>query len=402
MEKIVRMLQKPVKHFTVNGQLHHAVQEYSVCGQSPFFWEDDCVIIYVKAGTGFLRANQTVYRLEPGSLCVLHQYHVFRFESEGAGTLKLQVLVYPYYQMAYLTIENHPGDEVFAEHPVVVFSDAAVKSKIELLFNAYSQESEKSDSLRDPILLSLLEQLRCMFTYAHQVPPLFPVPLCSQLFQYIGTHSLTPLSIEDVAKQFGLSEARVNHELRRICLESFKAVLSHAQVCNACTFLLRTNTSGTMLAASSGFTSEGALYRNFYKWRGMTPRQYRQQICDNSSIVIWGINDQLMEIQVYVYEHFQEEITAETCAQKLYLTVPVIGRLLSEHYGPDVTFHGFLQSVRLQYAEGLLTASDLPIGDIALESGFNSIHTFNRLFKRKHQMPPSQFRKQGKGSVNDQ
>lgn len=392
MEKIVRMLQKPVQHFTINSPLCRAVQEYSVCSQSPFFWEDQCVIAYVQAGTGFLRVNQTVYHLNPGCLCVLHHYHVFRFESDSANPLQLQVLVYPYHEMAYLVIVNTPDDITFAENPVVKFSDAEMKKKVAQLFDVYREETEKNDPSRNLILLSILDQLRSLFVYARQETPLFPAPLCAQLFQYVGIHSLGPLSIAGVAKEFGLSEVRVNHELRRVCLENFKLVLSHAQVCNARTFLLRTNASGTMLASASGFTSEGALYRNFHKWYGMTPQQYRQQLCDSSDFANFGVNDQLLEIQVYLYEKFRSEISCETCAQELYLSVPVITRMLNEHYGPDVTFRSLLHDIRLQYAEGLLVASDLSIGDIALESGFNSIHTFNRLFKQHHQLTPSRFR----------
>lgn len=392
MEKIVRMLQKPEKHFSKDNQLYRGVIDYNVYDQSPFFWEDACVLAYVQAGTGILRVNQTVYHLEPGSFCVLHQYHVFGFECDSLEPLELQVLVYPYHELAYLFTKESPDDILFAEAPVVKFSDEETKGKVELLYDTYRQESERNDLSRNLILVSILDQLRSIYAYAYQESPLFPVPLCADIFQYIGVHSLSPLSIKHVADQFGISEARVNQELRRVCLENFKVVLSHAQVCNACTFLLRTKASGPMLAASSGFTSESALYRSFYKWRGTTPQQYRQQLCESSPFAISGIDDVLLEIQVYIYENFRSEISCETCAQALYLSAPAITRTLNEHYGPDVTFRNLLQHIRLQYAEALLVASDLPIGDVALEAGFNSIHTFNRIFKQHHKLPPSQFR----------
>jgi AraC-like DNA-binding protein len=44
----------------------------------------------------------------------------------------------------------------------------------------------------------------------------------------------------------------------------------------------------------------------------------------------------------------------------------------------------FLTRVRVQYAEILLSHSDLPIGDIAAECGFATIQHFSRVFKQMH------------------
>ena len=65
---------------------------------------------------------------------------------------------------------------------------------------------------------------------------------------------------------------------------------------------------------------------------------------------------------------------------------------LKEKYGADAGFNSFLAIFRIRYAEGLLTMSTIPIIDVALDSGFNSVHTFIRTFKKYNQMTPSEYR----------
>jgi AraC-like DNA-binding protein len=62
-----------------------------------------------------------------------------------------------------------------------------------------------------------------------------------------------------------------------------------------------------------------------------------------------------------------------------------------------MNFREFLGSYRIDYAKHLLSDSKDPfirILDVALESGFSSINSFNRCFKEVTGMTPSEYRKQ--------
>ncbi len=54
--------------------------------------------------------------------------------------------------------------------------------------------------------------------------------------------------------------------------------------------------------------------------------------------------------------------------------------------------------LRLMRAKELILATDIPIKQIAYDTGFDSIHYFSRLFKSKMGMPPSEMRNKDAGS----
>ena len=56
------------------------------------------------------------------------------------------------------------------------------------------------------------------------------------------------------------------------------------------------------------------------------------------------------------------------------------------------TFYDYLINQRIKAPEVLLTRDDLSITDIALQSGFSSISTFNRTFKLKKGCTPGEYR----------
>lgn len=54
----------------------------------------------------------------------------------------------------------------------------------------------------------------------------------------------------------------------------------------------------------------------------------------------------------------------------------------------------YINDLRLKYAANLLIHTDLPIIEISLDVGFNSVSHFNHLFVKKYQLSPYKYRKQ--------
>jgi AraC-like DNA-binding protein len=82
-----------------------------------------------------------------------------------------------------------------------------------------------------------------------------------------------------------------------------------------------------------------------------------------------------------------EDTALEVGLSKYYLT-----RFLKEQTG--LGYHDHLSRVRLSRARQYLAESDMPIIDIAYLCGFQSLTTFNRLFKEYTGTNPSAYRNQ--------
>lgn len=145
MEQIVRMLEKPQRYFTAHASWYGVVQTYTVSEITPFFWEDECVMFYVRSGSGFLRVNQTLYPLSQGCFCSMHQFHVFRFEASSEEPLCMEVLIYPYPEMAYFVTSFAEDDLAFGESTVVLPACQVDRELVEQLLSLYREEAQCAD-----------------------------------------------------------------------------------------------------------------------------------------------------------------------------------------------------------------------------------------------------------------
>lgn len=124
------------------------------------------------------------------------------------------------------------------------------------------------------------------------------------------------------------------------------------------------------------------LFENF-EWK-----EHKEIAKDNSPSKLVAYN----KATEYILANFTKKITLKDIADYVELSTFHFCRLFKQLSGK--TFIEYLTDVRLSHAEALLFLENAKIIDIAEQSGFGSVKTFNQLFKEKHNMSPVQFRKQ--------
>ena len=87
----------------------------------------------------------------------------------------------------------------------------------------------------------------------------------------------------------------------------------------------------------------------------------------------------------------REGLTLTALASSLGLGDGALRQLINQELGYR-NFNDFLHHYRLQEAAARLVAEDLPILSIALGCGYGSIGPFNRAFRLRYGMTPSQYR----------
>lgn len=101
-----------------------------------------------------------------------------------------------------------------------------------------------------------------------------------------------------------------------------------------------------------------------------------------------------------VFEHlrtnYHKEISLDDVAKIAGMTEVSFSRFIKKRTGK--TFIDSLNDIRLGYASRLLIDSTETIAEIAYKCGFNNISYFNRLFKKKKNLTPKEFRDNYAGS----
>lgn len=99
----------------------------------------------------------------------------------------------------------------------------------------------------------------------------------------------------------------------------------------------------------------------------------------------------ITQVFTYIKEHFAENITLEQLSEVTALSKNYLCKYFKDRTGQ--TLFGYIEQTRVQYACYLLQTTDKEIGQIAMETGFESISYFNRIFKKQCNVTPGQFRK---------
>jgi AraC-like DNA-binding protein/mannose-6-phosphate isomerase-like protein (cupin superfamily) len=98
------------------------------------------------------------------------------------------------------------------------------------------------------------------------------------------------------------------------------------------------------------------------------------------------------QIRAFMYKNFDNpDLTLEDAASMFSLNKFYFIRFFKKHTG--YSFHAYLVKTRVEFACRYLIESEMTITDIAFRSGFNSLQTFNRVFKSMTGFTPRDYRR---------
>lgn len=111
--------------------------------------------------------------------------------------------------------------------------------------------------------------------------------------------------------------------------------------------------------------------------------------------------ERMLAIMDYVDDNFRRKLLLEEIAQRENLSLTYLSHAFKETVG--MTFQGYLNQKRFEYACHLLAGTDRKVLDISLSSGFSDVRYFNRMFQERFGCSPKAFRRgEGGQSVRTQ
>ncbi|MDD9268160.1 helix-turn-helix domain-containing protein [Paenibacillus sp. GCM10023248] len=99
----------------------------------------------------------------------------------------------------------------------------------------------------------------------------------------------------------------------------------------------------------------------------------------------------LKRAKAYIQSHLTAKISLADVAQSLHVSERQLSRLMAEELGQS--FPSVVKTERVKRAAYLLGFTDIPLKQIAEDTGFESIHYFTQVFTKEIGTPPSTFRK---------
>ncbi|MBU5436796.1 AraC family transcriptional regulator [Tissierella sp. MSJ-40] len=102
-------------------------------------------------------------------------------------------------------------------------------------------------------------------------------------------------------------------------------------------------------------------------------------------------DQRILDIQTYIDENFTQNITLESIAADFFISKYYLAHSYKNITG--FTLNQYILLKRISHAKNQLYFTDNSITDIAMDCGFNSQSNFIRIFKKKENITPLQFRK---------
>ncbi len=101
-------------------------------------------------------------------------------------------------------------------------------------------------------------------------------------------------------------------------------------------------------------------------------------------------SERIEAIYTYIKDNYSKKIMLEDAANHVNMTVVSFSRLIKQRTGKS--FVDFVNEIRLGYATRMLIETNKSVGEVCFACGFNNISNFNRIFKKRQNCTPSEFR----------
>lgn len=102
----------------------------------------------------------------------------------------------------------------------------------------------------------------------------------------------------------------------------------------------------------------------------------------------------VMRVQSYIDAHYTEDIRLSDISSKFHVDMYYLSRLFSKYTG--YTFKEYITLQRISKARDLLYNTSDNITRVSMDSGFNNVNHFIRIFKNHEGLTPLQYRKKVK------
>jgi YesN/AraC family two-component response regulator len=365
--------------------------------------------LFVNKGKGSFKINEREYEVRENMLIAVTPWdytEIPRVEE----TFQYYLVVYNSFLInnAIKTTMNLEGEETdvfqtLVDHPVLYLEGETAKS-VKRLFQKIRQETGIESTLELPkpqaytkiFLTNLLVEVVigfCRLACEETGKPeaIYEEEKKARVYKYIFTHLSEKLTLARLAKTFYLSESTISKYIMDTTGLTFNNLLNEIRMVKTMNYLLYTDYTLEEISVFLGYVDAAHISKVFEGRMGNKISEYRKTY--QKVLKICNLKERRLgyDIVSYVVDNHKEELHARRVAEQFGISLTDLNRILLFH--TERNFTDFLNYLRINSACELLVATELPLVDIAVEVGYNTVKTFTRNFVYYKQMNPSSYRK---------
>lgn len=234
---------------------------------------DHYLIHYVISGKGYYKVNQQTYEL-----CAKDSF-----------------LVYPNTEVLYYAAADDPWEYAWVgftgsdasmilkatdfspEHPIIskTPSGDAIHRQILHIYDARGNEFEHAVEMTGRLytMLALF-----MHTATRGGSQNSANSYVQKGIEFISSNYSYPITVEDIADYVGVSRSHLFRSFETVLKQSPKEYLTNFRMKQACYLLEHSDLSITAIANSLGFDNSLYFSKTFHKQKGMSPKEFRDQL----------------------------------------------------------------------------------------------------------------------------
>ncbi len=120
--------------------------------------------------------------------------------------------------------------------------------------------------------------------------------------------------------------------------------------------------------------------------------KYRETDVDEETVKSNKNLNRLSAITAYMKDNYKKELSLDSLSKTFGYSPTYLSRMFQKY--AKMNYKNYLDNLRLEHAYKDLVNSDLPIAVIASQNGFANSKAFTKVFQKKYEKLPSEFRRE--------
>lgn len=261
----------------------HSFFEFRIINQAENKMEFDSrlEVVFVLTGKGSLRLQQSnaYYQLKKGDIFVINQ-----FQTRSIAMTENSLAISLYIDTDFI-VKSAPEIGTFyfecksflyGDHEQQLF-DNLREAFAQVFYCFFKTETGLSIEMRSKVF-EMLVILFNSFLDQNHLQQITGHDQLRQVLYYVHKNYQNAISLRDISYHVALSDAYLSRMFKSYVNQTLSDYITELRIAHAQTMLL-TDRTITDIAYESGFPSHNAMISAFKKFKGLTPKQYREEAC---------------------------------------------------------------------------------------------------------------------------